>query len=63
MTLCKTTWRSLAVLLCVALWPAAANAQSPELVDAFNRFSELYAEGRYEEALPFAKDALGLAAR
>ncbi len=43
----KTSWL-LAGLLCLALWPAAAHAQSPELLDAYNRFSELYAEGRYE---------------
>ncbi len=35
-------------------------AQSPELIDANNRSLELRAEGRYEEALPFAKRAVGL---
>ena len=43
MTLRKPTWRSLAVLLCLGLWPAAVHAQSPELVDAHNRYSELTA--------------------
>ena len=57
----KTTTRwFLAGLLCMALWPAAAQAQSPELADAYNRYSELRAEGRYQDALPFAKEALRL---
>ena len=58
----KTSWL-LAGLLCVALWPAATHAQSPDLLDAYERFSELSAEGRYEEALPFAQKALRLGVR
>ena len=59
----STTRWLLAGLLCVALWPAAARAQSPELMDAYERYSELYAEGRYQEALPFAEKALWLSER
>ena len=29
-------------------------------MDAYNKFNELYAQGRYEEALPFAEQALKL---
>ena len=57
MTLRKPIWRS---LLCLALWPAAAYAQSPELIDAINRMSELLPEGRFQEALPFAEKAVEL---
>ncbi len=35
----------LPVLAVVWLWPAAAGGQSPELIDAFKRFSESYAQG------------------
>ncbi len=55
----KTKWL-LAGLLCLALWPGAAHGQSSALMDAYNRYSELYAQGRYDEALPFAKNALKL---
>ena len=55
----KKTW-FLAGLLCLTLWPGATHGQSSEFDDAYNRFSELYAQGRYQEALPFAKKALGL---
>ena len=43
------------------LWPAAAYGQSPALVDASKRFTELYTQGRYQQALPFAEKALRLA--
>lgn len=42
------------------LWPAITYAQSYELKSAYNRFGELYAQGRYQDALPFAKKALSL---
>ena len=45
------------------LWPAAASGQPAELDDANNRFMALYAQGRYQEALPFAKNALRLGER
>ncbi len=47
-------------LLYLALWPGAAHGESPELLDAFNRYSELYEHGRYQKALPFAETALRL---
>ncbi len=50
----------LATLLWLALWPGATHGQSSELPDAFNRQSELYEQGRYQEALPFAEKALRL---
>ena len=61
----KTTTRFLlASLLCLlSLWPGAAHAQSPELLDALEQSDELYVEGRYQEALPFAEKALRLVER
>ena len=50
----------LSVVLVLALWPAAAHGQGDELMEAYDRFNELYAEGRYQEAIPFAKEALRL---
>ena len=58
----KTNWL-LTGLLCLTLWPAPAHAQSPELLDTYNRFSELDAEGRYHEAIPFAEKAVALVER
>ncbi len=55
----KKTWL-LVGLLCLALWPGATYGQSSELRDTFNRYSELHAQGRYEEALPFAEKAVKL---
>ena len=48
------------VLLCLVLWPGTTLGQSSALMDAFNRYKELDAQGRYEEALPFAEQALKL---
>ncbi len=50
----------LSVLVALVLWPAVAHGQSRELNDAYNRAGELYAQGRYQEALPFAEEALRL---
>ena len=50
----------LAGLLCLALWPGVTRGQSSELMDAYNRLSDLYAQGRYQEALSFAEKALRL---
>ncbi len=47
-------------LLCLALWPGKSHGQSSELLGAFNWYSELYEQGRYQEALPFAEKALRL---
>ena len=57
----KTATRFLlAGLLCLALWQAPAHGESPELMDAYNRFNELYAEGRYNEAALFGQKVLAL---
>jgi tetratricopeptide (TPR) repeat protein len=55
-------WKLL-ILVALFLWPAAVFGQSPELTDAFNRRKELVAEGRYQEAFPFAEEALRLSER
>ncbi len=55
----KTRWL-LAALLWLALWPAPVHSQSAALIDAHKQFSELYAQGRYQEAFPFAEEALRL---
>ena len=54
---------AIAILVAVFLWPAAVFGQSPELMDAYNRANELTGEGRYQEAIPFAKEALRLSER
>ena len=51
----------LSVLAVLVLWPAAAHGQSPELMAAYRQSGELYAQGRYEEVLPFAEKAMRLA--
>jgi len=53
----------IAILVALFLWPAAVFGQSPELMDAYDRSKELSAEGRYQEAIPFAKEALRLSER
>jgi hypothetical protein len=55
----KTRWL-LAASLWVALWPAPVQSQSAALIDAYHQFSELYAQGRYQEALPFAEKTVRL---
>ncbi len=60
MTTYKKTW-FLSALVALVLWPAAAQGQSAELMNAYNRAGELSAQGRYQEALPFAEEALRLA--
>ena len=49
-------------ILCflVALWPGLALAQSAALMEAFNRYKALDAQGRYAEAEPFARKAMEL---
>ena len=41
------------------LWPGAAIGQSPspELLDVYKRYHNLFAQGRYEEAMPLAEQA------
>ncbi len=53
----------LPLLAVLWLWPAVAHGQSRELNDAYNRAGELYAQGRYQAALPFAEEALRLSER
>ena len=53
----------LSVLAALVLWPAAAHGESPELTGAYNRYSKFHAQGRYQEALPFAEEALRLGER
>ncbi len=45
------------------LWPAVSYGQSAALDDAYKRSKDLYAEGGYQEALPFAEKALRLSER
>ena len=49
-------------LLGLGLWltPGATYGHSRELLEAYNRAGTLYGQGRYGEALPFAKRAVGL---
>ena len=53
----------LSVLVALVLWAAAAHSQPPALINAYNRVSELYAQDRHQEALPFAEKALRLGER
>ena len=50
-------------LMCLALWPGAARAQSDALKEAFRQGVALYKAGRYGEALPFTRSALELGER
>ena len=50
----------LSVVVALVLWPAVALGQSPELMAAHKRHADLYAQGHYQEALPFAEQALSL---
>ncbi len=50
-------------LILVALfviWPGISGAQSDALMGQFNRFKALWQQGKYAEAIPFAKRALEL---
>ena len=47
-------------VMCLPLWSGTTHGQSATLMDAYNRYLELRAEGRYQEALPFAKEAVRL---
>ncbi|MCK5273542.1 MAG: tetratricopeptide repeat protein, partial [Alphaproteobacteria bacterium] len=55
----KAKWL-LAGLMWLIVWPGVSHAQSPDLMDAFNRYSELYDQGHYREAIPYAEKALKL---
>ncbi len=54
---------SAVILVAVVLWPAVAYGQSSELMDSYKRAGVLHALGRYQEALPFAEEALRLGER
>ncbi len=45
------------------LTASGVHGQSPALMDAYERFQALSAQGRYEEAVPFAEQALRLGER
>ena len=45
------------------LWPIAAQAQSEALMETYNQATALYDQGRYGEAIPFARKALELGER
>jgi len=45
------------------LWPVAVQAQSEALMEADNQANALYHQGRYGEAIPFARKALELGER
>jgi tetratricopeptide (TPR) repeat protein len=62
MAKCRTRWL-LVALASLFLWSGTAHGQSPELMDVHRRFGELYDQGRYQEALPFAEKALELGER
>ena len=51
---------AIAILVALFLWPGAVFGQSPEFMDAYNRANELSGEGRYQEAIYFAKEAFRL---
>ena len=56
----KARWLLAALPWVAALWPAPAQSQSAALMNTYNQFDELYAQGRYEEAFPSAERALKL---
>ena len=51
----------IATMLCLVVWTDTTHGQSSTLMGAYNRYSELFAQGRYQEALPIAQQALKLA--
>ncbi len=53
----------LSFLAVLWLWPATVQAQSPALIEAHERAVQLYAQGRYQDAIPFAEKALKLGER
>ncbi len=46
MALRKTRWL-IATMLCLVVWTGTTHGQSPALVDAINRFGELYAHHHF----------------
>jgi tetratricopeptide (TPR) repeat protein len=54
---------SAALAMSFLILPTTAHGQSPEYLDAYGRYLELRAQGRYEEALPFTQEAVRLGDR
>ncbi len=56
--------RTILCLATIFFWaahdPDVASGQSSELMEAYNSFDTLYQQGRYSEAVPYAKEALRL---
>jgi tetratricopeptide (TPR) repeat protein len=50
----------LAGLVCLALWPGTAGAQSEAMEEAYRLGTALFIAGRYTEAVPFLNRALEL---
>ena len=48
------------VLATLWLWPASLHAQSEAIWEAYRRGQTLYEAGRYEQAIPFYREALEL---
>ncbi len=48
------------ILSCVTHGSDMAHGQSPALLEAFNRYTTLYQQGRYSEAISYAAKALKL---
>ncbi len=58
----RSTVFCLAVILsCLTQGSDMVHAQSPALLEAYNRFNTYYQQGRYSDALPYATEALRLA--
>ncbi|MCH8091304.1 MAG: tetratricopeptide repeat protein [Proteobacteria bacterium] len=51
----------LSVLVVLWLWPTVTYGQATELDAAYKRYGDLNSQGRYQDALPFARKALKLA--
>ena len=47
-------------LLCSVLWVEIVHAQSPPLIEAIKQYRVHGQQGRYAEAIPFAREALEL---
>ncbi len=46
------------ILTILWLWPASLHAQSEALMEAYRQGQALYEAGRYEQAIPFYREAL-----
>ena len=53
----RTKWL-LAGPMWLTVWPGVSHAQSPDLMNAFNRCSGLYSQGRYAAAEPLYRRPL-----